>query len=201
MTDRIISQLIALELIDGEEEEIYRFGLEVLLLKALHYASYLLIAALMHEIPRFFILALAFILLRKSAGGYHAKTRSGCYIGSCVTVLILILCIKVFSGSAFWQITLGCMFIILAGDLIIWKVAPSGNRNRILDEEENRIFKHRTRMILIFENISVFVLIAVGKGIYTIPIILAIGCEMVLLLLEKLRKGSHEIEQEINDPN
>ena len=201
MADRIIRQLIALELIDGEEEDIYRFGLEVLSLKVLHYVIYLLIAAFLHEIPRFLILAVAFILLRKSAGGYHAKTKSGCYVGSCVTVLIMILCIKGFSGLVPRQIILGSMFIMLAGDIIIWKMAPSGNRSRTFDEAEKRIFKHRTRMVLIFETISVSVLIAAGKEVYAIPIVLAIGCEMVLLLLEKLRKGSHEIEQEINYPN
>lgn len=198
MADRIIRQLIALELIDGEEEDIYRFGLEVLSLKVLHYVSYLLIAAFLHEIPRFLILAVAFILLRKSAGGYHAKTKSGCYVGSCVTVLIMTLCIKGFSSLVPWQIILGSM---LAGDIIIWKMAPSGNRSRTFDETEERIFKHRTRMVLIFETISVSVLIAAGKEVYAIPVVLAIGCEMVLLLLEKLRKGSHEIEQEINYPN
>lgn len=201
MADRIIRQLIALELIDGEEEDIYRFGLEVLFLKVLHYASYLLIAAFLHEIPCFLILVFAFILLRKSAGGYHAKTKSGCYVGSCVTVLIMILCIKEFSVLAPWQITLGSILIMLAGDISIWKTAPSGNRSRIFDETEERIFKHRTHIVLIFETLAVSVIIAAGKEVYAIPIVLAIGCEMVLLLLEKLRKGSHEIEQEINYPN
>lgn len=201
MADKIIRQLIALELIDGEEEDIYRFGLEVLSLKVLHYASYLLIAAFLHEIPRFIAFVLAFILLRKNAGGYHAKTKSGCYVGSCVTVLTMILCIKGFSVLAPWKITLGSMFIMLAGDIIIWKMAPSGNRSRIFDETEERIFKHRTHIVLIFETLAVSVIIAAGKEVYAIPVGLAIGCEMVLLLLEKLRKGSHEIEQEINYPN
>ena len=37
MTDRILSQLIKLNMIDSEDEEIYRFGLEGLSLKLIHY--------------------------------------------------------------------------------------------------------------------------------------------------------------------
>lgn len=111
------------------------------------------------------------------------------------------ICIKRFSGLLLWQISLGCVPIVLVGDIIIWKMAPLGNRNRTLDEEENRIFKHRAHAFLIFENLFVFMLMALGKSIYAVPIVLAVGCEAVLLLLEKLRKGSNEIEQEINNSN
>ena len=40
MTDRIIKQLMKLQIINSEEEEIYRFGLEALFLKGVHYISY-----------------------------------------------------------------------------------------------------------------------------------------------------------------
>lgn len=195
MTDRMINQLIALNIIDREEEDIYRFGMEVLSLKILHYVSYLLIAVFFHEIIRFLIFFVAFVLLRKSAGGYHVKTKSGCYICSCIMVLTIILFTKGFSGLLLQQINLGCMAIILTGDIIIWKIAPLGNRSRIFDEEENEIFKHRTRMLLVFENLFVFVLVVMGQNAYVVPIALAVGCEATLLLLERLRKGSNKIGQ------
>ena len=87
MTDRILNQLIKLNIIDSEDEEIYRFGLEGIFLKLIHYLSYFLIAALLREWVRFLLFFSAFLLLRKNAGGYHAKTKGGCYVSSCLTVL------------------------------------------------------------------------------------------------------------------
>lgn len=201
MADRIINQLITLDIINREDADVYQFGLEILSLKVFHYISYLLIAISFHEIICFLIFFMAFILLRKSAGGYHAKTKGRCYFSSCITVLVMIMCIKGFSGLTLWQISLGCMLIVLAGDMIIWKIAPLGNRSRILDEEENKIFRHRTHLFLVFENLFVFMLMAMRQNAYALPIVLAVGCEAALLLLEKLRKGSNEIEQEINNSN
>lgn len=153
MADRIIGQLVTLGLIDREEEPIYRFGLEALVLKALHYASYLLIAVSFCEVFRFLVFFTAFTMLRKNAGGYHAKTKGGCYVGSCATVLAMLLCIKGFSVLPPLLAVLVCLSITLTGNIVVWVVAPLGNRNRAFDKEEDRVFKHRTHIYLISENL------------------------------------------------
>lgn len=193
MTDRLLAQLIRMDIIDSEDEEIYRFGLEGLFLKIVHYSSYLLIAFFTNEVIRFLIFFASFLPLRKSAGGYHAKTKEGCYISSCLTVLCMMICVRVITG---WQYVLlaGSVFLILS-DVCIFLIAPRGNRSRILDQEEILIFKKRSYGFLILENFLIILLIAIGQKKYAIPVLLAIACEGVLLLLEKMRKGSNKVEQ------
>ncbi|MDE7445140.1 MAG: accessory gene regulator B family protein [Lachnospiraceae bacterium] len=196
MTDRILSQLIKLNIIDSEDEEIYRFGLEGISLKLIHYLSYFLIAVLLHEWMRFLIFLSAFLLLRKNAGGYHAKTKIGCYASSCLTVLCMVICIK---ESACWKdiVPVAGILMVLA-DIAIFALAPLGNRNRILDWEESVAFRRRSYAFLILENVFVILLVVIGMKEYAFPVVLAIICEAVLLLLEKMREGSNEVEQKIN---
>lgn len=185
MTDRILSQLIKLNIIDREDEEIYRFGLEGLFLKLIHYTSYLVIALLTHEIICFLIFFAAFLVLRKSAGGYHAKTRGGCYVSSCFLVFCMMICIKMMVGSNYAE-PAGCSLLLLS-DLCIFTIAPLGNRNREYDPEETQLFRKRTVFFLILENALVVILRLAGKADYAVPIVMAAGVEAVLLLLEKIR--------------
>lgn len=196
MTDRILSQLIKLNIIDSEDEEIYRFGLEGISLKLIHYLSYLLIAVLLHEEMRFLIFLSAFLLLRKNAGGYHAKTKGGCYVSSCLTVLCMVICTKAAVG---WKDLIPVAGILTAlADMAIFALAPLGNRNRILDQKEIVDFRRRSYVFLMLENVSVVLLAVMGMKEYAFPVVLAIICEAVLLLLEKMREGSNEVEQKIN---
>lgn len=185
MTDRILIQLIKLNIIDSEDEEIYRFGLEGLLLKLIHYSSYLVIAFFAHEIIRFLIFFAAFLVLRKSAGGYHAKTRAGCYISSCLIVFCMVICIKM---AVDWNSfgLFGCILLLLS-DICIFGFAPLGNRNREYDTEETLIFRKRAVGFLVLENILVIMFLITGKANYATPVVLAIGVEGGLLLIEKIR--------------
>ncbi len=185
MTDRIINQLIQMNMIDREDEEIYRFGLEGLFLKLIHYTSYLLIALFTHELAGFLIFFAAFLVLRKSAGGYHAKTRGGCYISSCLIVFCMVTCIKIISD---WNYIapVGCTLLLLS-DICIFGFAPLGNRNREYDAEEALLFRKRVVEFLILENALVVILWLVGKVNYAVPIVMAVGVEAGLLLLEKIR--------------
>ncbi len=49
-------------------------------------------------------------------------------------------------------------------------------------------------VFLILSDVCIF-LIAIGQKKYAIPVLLAIVCEGVLLLLEKMRRGSNKVEQ------
>lgn len=196
MTDRLLNQLIKWNIIDSEDEEIYRFGLEGILLKLIHYFSYFLIALLLHEWMRFLIFFSAFLLLRKNAGGYHAKTKSGCYVSSCFTVLCMVLSIKEAAGLN-EVIPVAGILMVLA-DMVIFALTPLGNRNRILEQEEIVAFRRRSYTFLMLENVFAILLVVTGMKGYAFPVVLAIICEAVLLLLEKMREGSNEVEQKIN---
>lgn len=187
MTDRIIKQLMKLQIINSEEEEIYRFGLEALFLKGVHYISYLVIAVLCCEVPKFILFFMAFLLIRKNAGGYHSKTKQGCYFVSCGTVLSVLLLLKYIDLQG---VVLGVtILLLLSADSIILWLAPLENKNRELDDAEKRYFRRRCIFILGIENILILLLGLLHKSDYIMPIILAVVCSAFLLILAKGDQG------------
>lgn len=184
MTDRILDQMIRLHIVDSEEAEIYRFGLEGLLLKIVHYISYLLIAILFGEVLQFLLFFAAFMVLRKSAGGYHAKTKAGCYIVSCLTVAVEVTSIKFIAA---WKYAVEiCLILTIVADGFILRIAPLGNHNRELDETEIRYFRKRTLIFLAVENFIIFLLFITKQTYCAIPVVLAIFCQMILLISGKI---------------
>ena len=189
MTDRIIELLIKYQIIDSKEEEIYRFGLEALFLKAVHYISYLLIAVFCQEVPRFILFFVAFLLVRKNAGGYHAETKLGCYVTSCGTVLGVLLLMKYIDLQGAVLIV-GMLLLMISDGIILW-LAPLGNKNRELDEDERRYFRKRSIRILGLENILVLFLLIIHKNDFSMAVILAIMCSAFLLILVKGKQNRH----------
>lgn len=196
MTDRLLEQMVKWNIIRSEDEEIYRFGLEGLLLKSVHYMSYLFIAVLFREMVPFLLFFTAFLLLRKNAGGYHAKTRRRCYIISCATVICVLTAIQMISK---WtnaaNIAVG---LILTADMIVCMEAPVENKNRLLDEEEKKFFRKRCLGLLAAVNVFFWLLNMLGKKTCALAIMLAVVCEAMLLLLGKMQneKNDSEIGQE-----
>ncbi len=196
MTDRLLEQMIKWNIIRSEDEEIYRFGLEGLLLKSVHYMSYLFIAFLFREMISFLLFFTAFLLLRKNAGGYHAKTRRRCYIISCATVICVLTAMQMI--SKWTNAAIIAVGLILTADLIICMEAPVDNKNRLLDEEEKKYFRKRCLGLLAVVNVFFWLLNMLGKKTVALAIMLAVVCEAMLLLLGKMQneKNDSEIGQE-----
>ena len=184
MTERIICQLIRYDIIDRKDEEIYRFGLEVLFLKCFHYISYLFIAFLCGELLRFLLFFVVFSLLRKNAGGYHAKTRTGCYIASCFTILLVVISLKYIEMKGI-VLALAVAFLILADGIIIG-LAPLENKNRKLDNAEKGYFRKKSVLILMLENILFILLLIMNINEIVLPIVAAVVCQAGLLLIHKV---------------
>lgn len=146
-------------LVDEENAEVYQFGLECMLLKMVHIVSYLLIGFCMGELLSLVVSGSLLILLRKKAGGYHAKTRIGCYIFSCSTVVILCL----FNKIPIMPI-IGFMGVIVA-DILILLFAPVENVNRELDADEKILFRKQAIGYLVALNIMIAVFVLINKGL------------------------------------
>ena len=188
IADRLLKKMIQYNIIDKEDAEIYRFGLEGLTLKLFHYSTYLLIAFFLGEVSQFIMFFMAFLLLRKNAGGYHAKTKVGCYLLSCMTIMGAILIGKYVQEINLTELLMGIGIISLViADIVIGCLAPLGNRNRILNDREIKYYKKKTRIVLGIENIIVFLLVMNQLESYAIPIYLAILIQMIILLIEKMR--------------
>ncbi|RDU24968.1 accessory gene regulator ArgB-like protein [Anaerosacchariphilus polymeriproducens] len=178
-----IEQLISNKIISEKEVQIHKFGIECLVLKLIHCISYLSIAIYLNMLTEFIVIGLVLVPLRRNAGGYHAKTKIGCYLFSCCYVLTILLLLKTVTNHFIWW---GAFAL---SDIIIFLRSPVDNRNKRLDKTEVQHFRKKSQKILIFVNISCFVLILMH--LYFIGSLLRCGiCATALLMIfPELKEG------------
>lgn len=181
LIERIVNSLLENEFIENSELDAYRYGIEIVYLKSIHYGSYFIIACLMKKIPEFMVVFSVFYLLRRDTGGFHAKTRLGCYLFSCITVWIFLLCTNLQIAKSLMLAITGlaiCLFFILG---------TVETKNRKLDEEDLCRLHHR-----LIKSTNILMLLYIVCGIlgywdlmklYT----LGVAMNMFLFLLGKIQ--------------
>lgn len=72
--------------IEKEDEEVYEYALQLLLSTVMNAIIALLISVLSKIVILYLFYLIAFIMMRKSEGSFHAKTHFGC---RCIFIVVL----------------------------------------------------------------------------------------------------------------
>lgn len=132
--------------ISSEEVEIVEYGLENLGSSLLGMSITLIIGCCFDFLLGSILLWLLIFPLRKNAGGFHAETKGRCLLFSSIMLFVAIIC--------FWQIRwseIGYILIATFFFIVIFLMAPVENDNKYLEHVEYRVYRKRTRIILLFE--------------------------------------------------
>lgn len=173
--------LISNCIISEEDEELYRFGIEMLLMKSLHFITILAIGGFLFKmLPETIIYLASFIPLRSYAGGYHAKSRTHCYIISCLMVIAALFCVKFIPGD--YTVICGVFLLAVSSCLIIC-LAPKGSANKELDELETKVFRRKTLIILSFLCISAILILFWVPGLASLGFVITLSVFSAAALL------------------
>jgi len=189
MLDKLTEQLIATGNINAEDRELYTYGLHQGLMIIINIITTLIIGYIFSLIWHSVLFMIAYLPLRSFAGGYHAKTQLRCYIYSILLTTSVLLTIKYVQWTS--MIILGGAFI--AG-IIIFVYAPVEDANKPLDDIEVKVYRKRTRIILIVE-ICVMLLFLICR-IYMVPVCISVSlfALAIMILMGKLKKY-YEVRQ------
>lgn len=180
ISESFISTLRKNNIINEDNAEIVKYGFELLILKALFFVICIFIGVIMSEIIESILFAASFTLLRSYAGGYHAKTKAKCFVLSLLTIIVALICCKL-AVDFNWIIHVSLIISIISS-VIIWIVAPVDTINKRLDELEIKMYKRKTRIVLIIEMCALVVLLLLNlDGIY-FSIVLSIIAELFLVI-------------------
>ena len=141
LIDKIAYRLVADNSIDFADVEAYKFGLDVTILKVFHYISYIAIALCMKKYLEFVIIFAVLYAFRRNTGGFHAKTKVGCYLFSCVVIFLSLLATGV--SFSWW----GAVMLSILDIIALLILSPVQNSNRNLDTDDIEYFRHRLRIL------------------------------------------------------
>lgn len=152
MSERIAELLDRYELIPEGDKELYAYGLHELGITLLNIATVVAIGALLGCIVESMVFLLAYVPLRRSAGGYHAKTELGCYFATTAIITAALAVVVYVPASVLFYLLLQ-----LAVSALAFAIAPVAAERKPLDKKETEIYREYSRKILfLLMGLSVF---------------------------------------------
>ena len=154
LTSLVIQKNIAPE----SDREYYDYCFSALLSTLLNFLAVFVVALLSGTLIETLCYLTGFLLLRRTAGGYHAKTSIRCFIMSVGFYLSFL--------AILFYLPLNFRPIVLVGGnilstIIVFTLAPVEHENRPFTNNERRIFRKGSLMIAGISFLSSFVLVAI----------------------------------------
>lgn len=170
-------------IVNAKEVEIYIFGINQLIWQAVNIITAVFIGLMFDLLWQVFVFELTYIPLRTYAGGFHARTPWACYLYSVVMIIVAVLLLKI-PYWAFWI----CRALMLGASIIILLLAPIADKNKPITITEHKVYKRRTRVILLIDVVITMVFDYLEKIDVCACVVLAIVFLSGMLILAKVRK-------------
>ena len=170
-------------IIQEEDVDTCRYGLDVFISSALEITSILLIAAFVGNFFQTVLLFATFIPLRVYAGGYHADTKLKCYLISLGVYGVFTAIMNILPQGLY---SLMNMLIAVFSLIMILITAPVIHKNKGVNETERKHYRKFSVWICSVETVAILLLtaifpkspyivsLAIGQAAVTISIIAAI---------------------------
>ena len=183
---------VSQNIVKSEYEDIYAYGMEILLSTVINGVIVLFIAILSDTVLPSLLFFTAFILMRRSAGGYHAKTHIGCMMILIAVHLMFMVLINVIPDSI---IPILSYFSIAYSCISVYLFAPVEHPNKPLSSDDRR--KLRVKSLIYILSISVVDLFMIFCAYYDMSLCLSCGiiisttgmlAEIISLRLENINE-------------
>lgn len=161
---------VSQNIVKSEYEDIYAYGMEILLSTVINGVIVLFIAILSDTVLPSLLFFTAFILMRRSAGGYHAKTHIGCMMILIAVHLMFMVLINVIPDSI---IPILSYFSIAYSCISVYLFAPIEHPNKPLSSGDRR--KLRVKSLIYILSISVVDLLMIFCVHYDVSLCLSCG--------------------------
>lgn len=142
MLTKIVDWIIGQKVISPTQRELYEYAVQCFFVTAIPFVISVLLSILLHMLAACVCFTLAFMLIRKFGGEYHAKRTWVCMISSSVAMV---------TGSclAQWVVIPFAVLtpMIVAAGVEIWINSPIDSENRRLTLEEKRDCRQMVRWL------------------------------------------------------
>jgi len=164
---------------EPEKEEIYVYGLELIITTFLGLASIVLVSGVFSEWSSAWIFTGIFVPLRLCTGGYHADTYGKCFVISNLSYLSLLIIKKLTERRVPMLVWL---VLLVIACWYIGKNAPVLHRNQMINEQKQKRNRKMARVLLIVD-VVVSLILAVYQSQYVIMIALSIYLVAVFMMV------------------
>lgn len=178
ISSKIISLLCENNILEREKQELYTYALEIILQSILHFSTAIIIGCIFGMALESFLMFLSFSLVRRFAGGLHAKTPLRCYFTSIAAITSMLFLIWIFTK---WENDIAYYITLSVSVLTIWIASPIESSNKPLSYKEKKVFKGvsialssiiTVLAVMIYEFVAVNVGVSLSFGLVLTALVL-----------------------------
>lgn len=185
LSGNLVKVLIKNNKIRAEEQELYEYGVYVLLTQLFFFCVSCACGFLFGVPVESIIYYISFQFIRKYAGGYHAKTETRCQIFSSLSIIGCIALMKIAYNH---NLLIAAAAFVAAASLLIIAFAPLDTPEKPLTAKEYKHFRKISVIILaVIDAAIVLSMILKMETIYE-PLVITLLFEAVLLTAGKIQK-------------
>lgn len=141
--------LLQEKIITADEKDTYKYGFEITIANMINGLIVLSVGLGLNMLAEAILFYLVFVSLRFFCGWYHADSYIKCFFSFGLTIIVcLSFSVRLAQYEELILIPFWITAVILGWHII--KMAPIEHKNRILIEDERRIFRRRSIQIYIF---------------------------------------------------
>lgn len=155
LSKRIASFFVHSRVIESENEQVYEYGLELLISTLLNGVIALVLALFSRTLWQCICFLVVFIFLRKSAGGFHVKTHLGCCSILAAVLGIFIVFIKFVHIEEYPIVSLAAVVFSI---IMILRFAPLEHENKPITEKGKTRLRKNSIVLALISSVSVMVL-------------------------------------------
>lgn len=144
ISNRLISYMCEQNIINRNDYEIYRYGLQSVLEVVIATAANMMISKTIGCLKELICFLIIFIPIRAYAGGFHMQKYGHCFFCSTIVVNSFLLISKQIRFTRFTD-----LILIIVFGIVIVAIGPVENYNRKLDENERKAFRHKLSYIVL----------------------------------------------------
>ena len=161
LSKKMASFFVCQKIIEAKNEEVYEYGMELLLSTFFNGLIAIVLSLITNTFWFSLVYLSTFVIMRKSAGGFHAKTHLGCCCILVIVQSIFIVFIKIVPSSTYFIVAI-CTIVFSFFINIMF--APLENENKpISSDDKIRLRRISLRYSLIF-SVGIVIL-----GVFHIP--------------------------------
>ncbi len=186
ISDNIADTLLQSGILQDDNVDACRYGLDIFVSSVLEIISILVISVFVGNFVETLLFFLTFVPLRIYAGGYHADTKLKCYFVSIGVYAAFTAAIYALPQSLYTTVNiLMSMFSVV----IVFAAAPVVHRNKTVNEVERMYYRKFSILICMVETLINLILTAVfPRNIYVVSLVfgqVAVTVSMVAAIVQR----------------
>lgn len=142
---KIVETLIENKVIPNEDQDVYLYGLQLLISTTAKGLGLMIIAILLGFVKETFVFIITFMLLRINAGGYHSHSYLRCFAATVCFVAASIAIVETIGNY-------NSIYILLAilgmANLLVFLYAPADTPNKPLIGYEIKMYRKRSIVVV-----------------------------------------------------